>query len=236
MARKVLHVTSLTKFNVCPFNYKHDKDEVKVDSTYKWDILNIAVLNPNVGIWPFMNWYLKNVDWDFKTSMVMHDVVTKAREYIKEVKKEAKKNVWQECKMVIRYLDYDIVGTPDFVYKDKSWYHIVDFKFSTHSYYMHEDVMKYDMQAVIYPLMVMEVLDPECEKVSFTFRVYDKWNGNVKENTREITKQEARDRFKDVMLRYMRSTAFDEYPSCQQRKCYGMCSLKDKCPAFTNAK
>lgn len=104
----------------------------------------------------------------------MKQIYEDARKKMAELK-EKHEQVYQEAKMLYKFNDeVYIVGTPDIYYYDaerKLWC-IRDWKFSVHSWYGNPDVTKYDMQPVMYPLMVMEYMD--VKEAEFAFRCYDK--------------------------------------------------------------
>lgn len=229
--KTILHVSSLSKYNTCPYQYRWDDSEVTVNSTYKGDILNMWVQNPEADLWAYLQWYQKNIDWDFKNNEMIKKSIEWVREYIKDVRKKFKKKVWQECKMFLQSNWYTIIWTPDLVYADKEMkYHVVDFKMSTRSMYGNDEMMANDCQRWIYPLMVMEYhWIPEC---TFHFMVFDKgkWEAKILQES-VLTRKECQARLTDLLTRYKEDETFDEYKWNKTWKCY-MCSLKNNCPYF----
>ena len=101
-------------------------------------------------------------------------IFTHAKARIIEIRKN-NKQVYQEGMMYYKYSeDVYVAGTPDVAFYDEAMkiWRVVDWKFSTHSWYGNEDVTKTDMQKVIYPLMIMDYM--EVKEVYFEFRCYDK--------------------------------------------------------------
>jgi len=228
---KVTHVTDLTKHNTCAFNAKYDDSAILPNSTYKGDLLNINVLNHTSDNGMYLERYMKHIDWDFKSIEMIKEILQDVNKYIKDLKKKNLRHVWQECKMLLPMGSNRIVWTPDLIYYNpKEWYVVEDFKLSTHAYYLHEDIEKYDAQSIAYPLMVMNMYD--CEAVTFRFRVYDKSNGTLKFNEFKRTKEECTKRLSVMYNSYIESDTFWEYAPNRTKKCFGMCWCKDKCPLF----
>ena len=82
MQYKELHVSSLSRFLSCPYKYKNDTEPRDiVGSTYKGDILNLAVLS--TGPYDkYIDWYTKNYPIDFKATEVVKKACAEAREYV----------------------------------------------------------------------------------------------------------------------------------------------------------
>jgi len=232
MLKEICHVTSLSQYNSCPLMSNQDSWPIDPSNTYKWDLLNTVVNSQ----WPYdelVDWYNKNIKYDFKDAEMMKSIFEQARIMVALIK-EKHKRVFQEWKMLYKYTDeYRVVGTPDIIYYDeeRDLWCIRDWKFSTHSWYLNDEVVKYDMQRVTYALFVCNIF--HVVKVEFSFWVFDKGTGKFWEKPEIVTYEYAKSCTDRVMKNYIESKERSEYPPQENKKC-GMCSLKKSrdCPLW----
>lgn len=236
---KQIHVTTLTKFNKCPWDYMYNKEQAELKNTYKGDILNTAVLSM-WPLWPWAKFYAENIDSDIVELEKLKKVILEARAYAhitratveQEILKE-NKQVWyyQETKMVIPYSDkYQIVGSVDFVWnswqdvklQDWSifrWWVIEDFKYSTWAYYDKEHTLVYDCQRIVYPLMLMNYMG--LNEVLFRFAVWDKSKTVMKYCGEQVMTREYCTQYLDkVMKAFEQAENTMLYPNCNTFDCF----------------
>lgn len=230
--RDLIHVTSLTKVMECAWAFANEKtDFIDPAVTYPWDMLNIAVLSK----WtpqPFLDQYIKTLNGDFKFAALAKPVFEDAKKYITDIN-ATHDFVYQEAKMVLKFNeDYWIVGSPDLHFFDeKEWiWYVEDFKFGKHSWYGRKEIFEYDAQPYVYSRMLMEYY--WVDKVKFRFRVYDKWNGQLKLFSHPaeeyITKAMADDYIARAMDIYIE---WKEIGIWKSPKCYNFGHMKTWCPA-----
>lgn len=213
-----LHVTQLTRLMMCAYERKYEStDYLDPSITYPWDMLNIAVLSKSDPK-PFLDYYIKHMNGDFKLAQVSKKVFSDAKELI-SLTNETYDIVYQEAKMVYKYNDdINIVGSPDLQFYDKKIDErfMRDLKFSKHSYYGKKEIWEYDAQPYIYPLMMMEYHNIEKEEVNAWFRCFDKNTWNMKEFDKPVTKKECLEYLDTVMGIYIEWMEMDiwESPVC----------------------
>ena len=233
MTLEVIHVTNLSQYNACPYLFSQPQKPLHPEITYRWDILNVAVTSSGL-LSPFIKWFAKNMRFDMKEVHIMKEIYEWARKKMWELRAKHEQ-VYQEAKMLYKYNDDTyVIWTPDIFYYDeeRKLRCIRDWKFSVHSWYWNPDVVKYDMQPVIYPLMVMEYMD--VKEAEFAFRCYDKKSGKLWEFVYHITYDEAKKRTDKVIEEYLASKDFGDYECRPCNKCNGMCDLRkqNKCPLY----
>lgn len=235
MLKEMVHVTSLSSFNACPYLFSQPQEPISPSNTFKWDMLNTVVCsNDEALISPYIKWFAQNIGFDFKEVEIMKKIFLDAKKMVMDFKSKHKQ-VYQESKMLYKYSDeYRIVGTPDIYYYDeeRNLRCIRDWKYSTHSWYGNPEVTKTDMQKVVYALMVMEF--QEVKEAEFGFICYDKKSWKRWEFIQEIIKyDEAKEITNKVMKEYITTKEFGEYQAKACNKCNGMCSVwKANCPLY----
>lgn len=233
MLREIVHVTSLSMYNSCPYSFSQAWWPLDPKLTFKGDMLNIMV-NSQGWYDEFVERYGKNIVYDFKDMENMKIIFANAREKIAEIKSKYKR-VYQEAKFLHKYNDeYYVVWTPDLIFydEDRDLWCIRDRKYSTHNWYLNPDVTKNDMQKIAYPVFVCEMFG--VDKVEFSFSVFDKNNGKFGEAPEIVEYEHAKKVLHRVMKDYIESTERGEYPPKENNKCKGMCDIKKcgKCPLF----
>lgn len=229
---EIIHTTMLGMYNSCPYNFKNSSGPIDPSLTYKGDILNISVTSQG-KVSPFLKWMSKNLKYDFKETEILRQVFIAAREKMQNVNRNYQE-VYQEAKMLYKYSEeYYVVGTPDLFFydPDRDLWVIRDWKMSTHSWYGNEEVTRYDMQPIIYPLMVMEYMG--VKEAEFMFRCYDKKNGKLWEFGKKITYDQAKKQADEVIGRYIESKEMEEYEPRENKKCW-FCQFKKngQCPLY----
>ena len=222
-----IHVTTLSKVIQCPYNFKHAEYNIDIAKTIPWDTLNISVLS-NGPIDRYIQRYQDNFTVDFKQIQMMIKSFKEARDYVKDLKTD--NFVYQEAKHYIKWNDYMIVWSTDLMIAPTLvWniFRVEDLKFSTHDYYMKPELMEYDAQSFIYPLMAMDY--HKVDEVEFSFVCRDKKKGTMKKNTIIRHRQECQDYLDKVMMLYTECEALGERPRCHNTFCE-WCPLKDWCP------
>lgn len=229
---EILHVTGITKFAKCPYHYKYEEfGALDPKIVYPGDILNISVTSQ----WwedAFIDQYVKLMNGDFKFLQIMKDVLKESRAYIEQIRRLNKK-VYQEAKMYYKHSDdLWIVWTPDLFYYDDldDRWNIRDFKFGKHSWYSNEEIKATDAQIYIYSLMVCNYFN--IDKVSFGFKVRDKWNWSLRDFGWTITKEEAQKWTDDVLNRYQECVVLWHRPSTPSRSCWF--NKMEWCPSPAN--
>lgn len=229
--KKGIRVTALSTYYACAYKFKNAAYEVDIRNTYKWDILNAAATS-QAPVDNIIDYYTKNISQDLKEAEVIKEVVPKVVEYIQECK-DHYSFFAQERKFILPYNDeYYIEGTPDMYMCDDSWWGVVDLKFSTHSWFEHDESWSYNLQTYIYPLMVMEYYN--VESCYFQYQVYDKNNGRWKKIWPKMrTREECREIVRYVMEKYIESEFTGEYNANKNRYCW-FCPLKKdwSCPLW----
>lgn len=236
---KQIHVTTLTKFNKCPWDYMYNTDQAELKNTYKGDILNTAVLSM-WPLWPRVKFYSENIDSDIVELEKLKKVILEARAYshlinatVEQKVLKGDKTVWyyQETKMVIPYSEkYQIVGSVDKVYNSGDeiklqnwttfkWWVIEDFKYSVRSYYDKEHTLIHDCQRIVYPLMLMNYMG--LSEVLFRFAVWDKKKTAMKYCGEQVmTKEYCEQYLADVMKRFEEAEEKKLFPNCNSFDCF----------------
>lgn len=213
---------------MCAYARKYESlDYLDPSITYPWDMLNIAVSSKSDPK-PFLEYYVKHMNWDFKLAQVSKKVFKEAKECLRLIN-ESNDIVYQESKMVYKYNDdINIVGSPDIHFynkKDDMWF-MRDLKFSKHSYYGKAQIREYDAQPYIYPLMMMDYHNTE--RVDAGFMCRDKNTGDMREFTNLVTKEQCKKYLDTVMGIYFQWMEMDIRES---PKCYDFGHARTWCPA-----
>lgn len=233
MLKEIIHVTTLSAYNNCPYAFSQEQWPIDPKLTYKWDMLNIIV-NSQWTYDEIINRYNKHISYDFKDSEMMKKIFNEARTLVQTIKQKHER-VYQEMKMLYKYSDeYRVVWTPDLVYYDKErdLRCVRDWKYSTHSRYLNSDVTKNDMQKIAYPVFVCEMFG--VDKVEFSFSVFDKNTAKFWENPEIVEYEHAKKVLDRVVSEYINSIERWEYPPRENYKCNWMCNIRKewKCPLF----
>lgn len=229
---EVLRTTGITGFYTCPYKAKNEPYNPNPNNTYHGDLLNIGVTSTNADFEPLLKYYANNINPDYKSNIVLKELMEKVKEWIRRERVKAVERwdqLYQETKLYYRFnREVWIEWQPDvFVIhkepdEDLVQAHCYDLKCSTHSRYSWDEMWDLNMQTYIYPMMIMQVFGfTECK---FTYIVWDKKSGKLKQETKIRTLSECKKKIDEVMEDYLQNNLTENYPARENKLC-AFCSF-----------
>ncbi len=237
---KEIHPSWMTSFKKCPYKYKYDKSEVRIENTFHGSLLDMAWAS-DWDMSPHISYYINNMptlprDWakevsKIKLSKYLSNGISNIRQFLENVRGKWYK-LYMQPKMFMTWGEYIIVWTPDVYYKkeDEDLYICLDCKWSTRAMYEKEDTFD-SMQPVVYSRFIMS--RHNVSKVRFAFFVVCKYSWDISLQQKEYTLEECDKIINEYLEEYSYAEVFDEYPAKECGMC-GFCPLRrnNECPIY----